>query len=57
VLPAAQAAREAMRRAPPAHAHVEAPGFARLHRLSTILNGAVMLAGAAFVALEAARRP
>ena len=57
VLPAAHAAREAMRGAPPAQARIEAPGFARLHRLSTILNGAVMLAGAAFVALEAARRP
>ena len=57
VLPAAHAAREAMRSLPPAQAQVEAPGFSRLHRLSTILNGAVMLAGAAFVAIEAARRP
>jgi hypothetical protein len=57
VLPAAHAAREAMRRAPPAQAQVEAPGFTRLHRLSTILNGAVMIAGAAFVAIEAVRRP
>jgi len=54
VLPAAQAAREAMRQtsAGPAGA-----GFARLHRLSTMLNGAVMLAGLAFLVLQAARRP
>ncbi len=57
VLPAAQAAREAMRQAPAGPGPAEAQGFARLHRLSTILNGAVMLAGLAFLALQAARRP
>ncbi len=57
VLPAAQAAREAMRQAPPGVASVEALSFARLHRLSTVLNGAVILAGVIFVALQAARRP
>ena len=55
VLPAAHVAREAMR-GPGGAAQAQAAGFARLHRLSTILNGAVMLAGAAFVVLEAARR-
>jgi len=52
VLPAAQAAREEMRREP-----VQAQRFARLHRLSTALNGAVMLAGLAFLALQAGHRP
>ena len=56
VLPAAQAAREAMRVAPAGPASIEAVTFARLHRLSTILNAAVMLAGAAVVVLEAVRR-
>jgi len=37
-------------------APVEAASFARLHRLSTILNGLVMLAGLIFVILEGARR-
>jgi len=57
VLPAAQAAREAVRRAAPGEGAADALSFSRLHRLSTILNGTVMLAGVAFVALEAARRP
>jgi len=52
VLPAAQAAREEMRREP-----VQAQRFARLHRLSTALNGAVMLAGLAFLVLQAGHRP
>jgi hypothetical protein len=56
VLPAAQAAREAMRLAPDGPASSEALTFARLHRLSTMLNAAVMLAGVAVVVLEAARR-
>ncbi len=56
VLPAAHAAREAMRQAPAASAQAEGQGFARLHRLSTILNGVVMLAGIGFLALDAARR-
>ena len=57
VLPAAQAARQAMRHASSGAVGVEALSFARLHRLSTILNGAVMLAGLAFVVLDVARRP
>lgn len=57
VLPAAHAAREAMRRAPADVAAVEAARFARLHRRSAVLNGAVMLAGAVFVAVQATRRP
>jgi len=57
VLPAAQAAKQAMRQASSAGGGVEALSFSRLHRLSTILNGAVMLAGLAFVVLDVARRP
>jgi uncharacterized membrane protein len=57
VLPAAHAAREAMRRGPAPAAPAEVERFSRLHRRSAILNGAVMLAGVAFVALQAARRP
>jgi hypothetical protein len=57
VLPAAQAARQAMRHASSGAGGVEALSFSRLHRLSTILNGAVMLAGVAFVVLDVARRP
>jgi nitrate reductase gamma subunit len=57
VLPAAQAAKEAMRRASSGPGEVEALSFSRLHRLSTILNGAVMLAGTAFVVLDVVRRP
>jgi hypothetical protein len=57
VLPAAQAAKQAMRLAASGAGAVEALSFSRLHRLSTILNGAVMLAGMAFVVLDVARRP
>ena len=57
VLPAAQAAKQAMRQASSVGGGVEALSFSRLHRLSTILNGAVMLAGMAFVVLDVARRP
>jgi uncharacterized membrane protein YhaH (DUF805 family) len=57
VLPAAQAAKQAMRHASSGAGGVEALSFSRLHRLSTILNGAVMLAGMAFVVLDVARRP
>jgi hypothetical protein len=54
VLPAAQAARaEAARQGP---ASAGAVAFARLHRLSTALNGAVLLAGVGAVVLLA-RRP
>ena len=60
VLPAAQAAREAMRHASSGGGvagTADALSFSRLHRLSTILNGTVMLAGVAFVVIETARRP
>jgi uncharacterized membrane protein len=57
VLPAAQAAKQAMRLASSGAGEVEALSFSRLHRLSTILNGVVMLAGMAFVVLDVARRP
>ena len=57
VLPAAQAAKQAMRHAASGAGGVEALSFSRLHRLSTILNGAVMLAGMAFVVLDVVRRP
>jgi hypothetical protein len=47
VLPAAHAAREALRLAAPAPGTVspETLAFSRLHRLSSILNGVSMLAG------------
>jgi Domain of unknown function (DUF4149) len=56
VLPAAHAAREAMRQGggPPS---TEALRFARLHRLSSILNVTVMMAGLALLVTQAARRP
>jgi hypothetical protein len=52
ILPDAHAAREAAR----AGAAAEALRFSRLHRLSTVLNGVVMLAGAAFLVLQGVRR-
>ena len=54
VLPAAHAAREALREtgANPS----AAAAFARLHRLSGILNAIVMLSGVAVLAFEMARR-
>jgi hypothetical protein len=52
VLPAAHVAREGIRREP-----AQAQRFARLHRLSTALNGAVMLAGLVFLVVQAGRRP
>ena len=54
VLPAAHAAREAARAAGGDPA--AAMGFARLHRLSSILNVIVMLSGILVVMIEAARR-
>jgi hypothetical protein len=54
VLPAAHRAREAMRQSAPAAA--EATAFARLHRLSGLLNGTAMLAGALFLAAAGLRR-
>ena len=54
VLPAAHAAREAMRQAGMDPA--AATGFARLHRLSGILNGIVMISGVLALVIEMARR-
>ncbi len=54
VLPAAHAAREAMRQAGMDPA--AAAGFARLHRLSGILNGIVMISGVLVLVIEMARR-
>ena len=54
VLPAAHAAREAMRQAGMDPA--AATGFARLHRLSVILNGIVMVSGVLVLVIEMARR-
>ena len=54
VLPAAHAAREAMRQAGMDPA--AAAGFARLHRLSGILNGIVMISGVLVLVVEVARR-
>jgi uncharacterized membrane protein len=56
VLPAAHAAREALR-ASGGSATTETLRFARLHRLSGVLNVAVMAAGIAFLVMEATRRP
>ena len=53
VLPAAHAAREAGAGASPA----EAGRFARLHRLSSVLNGTVMIAGVALLVVEVIRKP
>ena len=54
VLPAAHAAREAARAASGDPA--AAMGFARLHRLSSILNVIVMLSGILVVVIETVRR-
>ncbi|MGH7369132.1 MAG: DUF4149 domain-containing protein [Candidatus Rokuibacteriota bacterium] len=58
VLPAAHTAREALRQTAPAPGAVstEALAFARLHRLSGLLNGATMLAGVLFLAALGLRR-
>ncbi len=58
VLPAAHAAREALRQtgAAAGAATAEAMAFARLHRLSGILNGVAMLAGALFLVVLGVRR-
>jgi len=55
VLPAAHAAREALR-APGGSAPAEALRFARLHRLSGMLNVSVMAVGIVFLIVEATRR-
>jgi len=54
VLPAAHAAREAMRQAGMDPA--VATGFARLHRLSAMLNGIVMISGVLLLVIELSRR-
>jgi hypothetical protein len=54
VLPAAHAAREAMRQVGMDPA--VAAGFARLHRLSGILNAIVMVSGVLVLVIEMARR-
>jgi hypothetical protein len=58
VLPAAHRAREALRQSAPAAAaaSAEAQAFARLHRLSGLLNGTAMLAGVLFLAAAGLRR-
>ena len=58
VLPAAHAAREALRQSVPVPGAVstETLAFARLHRLSGLLNGAVMLAGVLALAAVGWRR-
>jgi len=58
VLPAAHAAREALRQSAPASGAVstEALAFARLHRLSGLLNGTAMLAGVLVLAAVGIRR-
>lgn len=54
VLPAAHAAREALRQSPSDPA--ASSRFARLHGVSAVLNVVTMLAGVAVLALEAGRR-
>lgn len=58
VLPAAHAAREALRQSAtvPGAVSTETLAFARLHRLSGLLNGAVMLAGVLALAAVGWRR-
>jgi hypothetical protein len=56
VLPAAEAARAAMRQAGGGPGSAESLGFARLHRISGALNVVVMAAGVAFLAVEVIRR-
>ncbi len=56
VLPAAHAAREAVRQSAAAGSlSSEALAFARLHRLSGVLNASVMAAGVLFLIVEGAR--
>ena len=58
VLPAAHAAREALRQSgsAPGAVTTEALAFARLHRLSGLLNGGAMLAGVLVLAAVGLRR-
>jgi len=57
VLPAAHAAREALRAAGGGATTTDATRFARLHRLSGGLNAVVMAAGIVLLVMEATRRP
>ena len=57
VLPAAHDAREAMHRASGDGAAREAVRFARLHRLSGVLNGLVMLFAGVVLVMEVTRQP
>jgi uncharacterized membrane protein len=58
VLPATHAAREALRQSAsaPGAISTEAQAFARLHRLSGVLNGTAMLAGVLVLATVGLRR-
>jgi hypothetical protein len=56
VLPAAHAAREAARQAVAGAASPEAMAFARLHRLSGVLNGVTMIAGVLVLVVLGVRR-
>ena len=58
VLPAAHAAREALRQSgsAPGAVSTEALAFARLHRLSGVLNGTAMVAGVLVLATVGLRR-
>lgn len=55
VLPQAHAAREALRQT--GAASTDALRFARLHRLSSVLNAMAMVTGIALLVVEAWRRP
>lgn len=57
VLPAAHAAREAMRQAGTDATSAATLRFARLHRISGLLNGTVMIAGMALLVMEVIRKP
>ena len=57
VLPAAHAAREAMREAGAGSTPAATGRFARLHRVSSVLNGTVMIAGVALLVVEVIRKP
>ena len=56
VLPAAEAARAAMRQVGGGHGSAETLRFAKLHRISGALNVVVMAAGVDFLAVEVMRR-
>jgi len=56
ILPAAHAARQAARQVGAATS-AETGRFARLHRISSLLNGLVMIAGAMLLVTEVVRKP